>query len=306
MFIERVDYRSEKDIPGGFDTLYQDYVPVYRVMVGGMSEVWACLERRSGRLVAVKRLLPHAMEEWRSAGAGYYEAYALRSVRHPNVLEFLEKRYDGGAICLITEFIAGINLAHFLNTWQLPIQGWLDIADQLLSGLEALHHAGVVHGDIKPDNIMLMQTREENFQVKLLDFGLAIPLGLEWQREHAEAEVPPDVMATAEYVAPELLRGKAPSVQSDLYAFAQTMYHCINGEPAFQSSDLQSLLQMQVNDDIIPLYEMRDDVPEIVWTWLAPMLEKNPDLRTPSVTAARNSLSRLRDQLACEMIETIE
>ncbi len=297
VFLERVDVTSYKDIPGGFGSLYHDYTPVYQVIVGGMSEVWACLDRRSGQLVAVKRLLPHAMKEWRMGRGNRYEAYALRSVRHPNILEFLEKRYDAGSLCLITEFIPGINLAHFLNTWQLTVSGWVDLALQLLDGIEALHQAGITHGDIKPDNIMLMQCEDGHLQVKLLDFGMALPLGFQWERGDPGDDVPPEVLATAEYVAPEILMGSAPSAASDLYALGHTIYHCLLGRPAFEHASLQEILHAQVNEIARPISEVRTDVPPTLCQWLSWLMEKNNETRPSSATEARAALLKIQNQI---------
>lgn len=292
------------DVPGGFSHLYHDYSPVYQIMVGGMSEVWACLQRRSGQLVAVKRLLPHAMREWRQSRSCRYEAYALGSVRHPNILELLEKRYDAGSLCLITEFIPGINLAHFLNAWQLPVEVWVDLAIQLLNGLDALHEAGVTHGDIKPDNIMLMQREDGSLQVKLLDFGLALPLGLQWQRGTQDLDAAPEVLATAEYVAPELLMGYRPTPASDLYAVGHTFYHCLAGHPAFDYGELQGILNAQVNESAVSLHECRPGFPAALSRWIDWHLDKSPENRPESAAESRASLLDVRAVLESDHAES--
>jgi eukaryotic-like serine/threonine-protein kinase len=260
------------------------YTPIYQIATGGMSEIWASLDRETGRMVAVKRLMPHAMEEIRAEKSGLLEEHALRRVRHPNILEFIEKTVQDGRWCFVTEYIPGVNFDHYLSKRALGLARFAELVPQLLEGVSAIHGQGLVHGDLKPENMMLMQEPDGRLRVKILDFGTADlmeqSLSVQQQRE------PHTILATAEYVAPELLQGWPPSVASDLYALGMSFYHILAGRPAFDYGETEKTLQAQVDEVPKPVCEIRPEVPQSWSEWVMRFLEKEVVNRPQSAQEA--------------------
>jgi serine/threonine-protein kinase len=275
--------------------LHGKYTPVYLIAVGGMSEIWACLHHRSGNLVAVKRLLPHSMVELAARKSGVYEEFALRTISHPNVLRFIEQGQDDGRLCFVTELIPGINFDHYLAHRSLSLEKFFDLAPQMLEGTAAIHAHSLVHGDLKPENMMLTQEADGRLLLKILDFGTA---SLITPRDMAKGKSidPTDLLVTAEYVAPEILRGEPPSIASDLYSLGMSFYHCLAGRPAFEAAEPREVLRAQLYDEPPDLRSLREDLPAYLCSWVMRFLDKDPSKRPPSAAAAIKDLSAMRRQ----------
>jgi serine/threonine-protein kinase len=273
--------------------LHGKYTPVYLIAVGGMSEIWACLHHRSGNLVAVKRLLPHSMAELAACKCGIYEEHALRTINHPNVLRFIEQGQDDGRLCFVTELIPGINLDHYLTHRALSLEKFFDLALQMLEGTAAIHAHSLVHGDLKPENMMLTQEADGRLLLKILDFGTA---SLLTPRDMAKGKSidPTDLLVTAEYVAPEILRGEPPSVASDLYSLGMCFYHCLAGHPAFEAAEPREVLRAQLYDEPPDLRSQREDLPAYLSSWVMRFLDKDPSKRPSSAVEAMKDLGAMR------------
>lgn len=276
-----------------YSDLHGKYTPVYLIAVGGMSEIWACLNHRSGDLVAVKRLLPHSMAELEERRSGMWEEHALRSLDHPNVLRFIEKGIDDGRLCFVTELIAGINFDHYLARRPLTLDQFFDLGTQMLEGTGAVHAAHLVHGDLKPENMMLTQEPAGSMALKILDFGTASLL----QPLAGTGETPYDpagLLVTAEYAAPELLTGAPPSTASDLYALGMSYYHCLAGQPAFEADKPRDVLRMQIHDQARDLRERRGDLPAYLCHWIMKFIDKDPARRPASAAEALDELMTMK------------
>lgn len=274
--------------------LHGKYTPVYLIAVGGMSEIWACLHHRTGNLVAVKRLLPHSMVELAAHKSGVYEEHALRSISHPNVLRYIEHGQDDGRLCFVTELIPGINFDHYLARRTLTLENFFLLARQMLEGTAAIHQQGLTHGDLKPENMMLTQEAGGPLLLKILDFGTASLLTP--QEISRKSTDPTDLLVTAEYVAPEILRGTPPSVASDLYSLGMSFYHCLGGRPAFEYSEPRRILQAQLQDEPPDLRAKREDLPAYVCSWVMRFLQKDPSRRPASAQAALQDLQTMSRQ----------
>jgi serine/threonine-protein kinase len=275
--------------------LHGKYTPVYLIAVGGMSEIWACLHHRSGNLVAVKRLLPHSMAELAARKSGVYEEHALRTIGHPNVLRFIEQGQDDGRLCFVTELIPGINFDHYLARRALSLEKFFDLAPQMLEGTAAIHAQSLVHGDLKPENMMLTQEADGRLLLKILDFGTASLLTPRDMTKGKSID-PTDLLVTAEYVAPEILRGELPSVASDLYALGMSFYHCLAGRPAFEAAEPREVLRAHLHDEPPDLRSRREDLPAYLCSWIMRFLDKDPSKRPPTAEAAMKDLSTMRRQ----------
>jgi serine/threonine-protein kinase len=206
-----------------------------------MGEVYAADDLTLGQRVALK-FLPMKRgksSSWRDRF--YMEVRMARQVSHPNVCRVYDVGESKGQLFLSMEFVDGEDLASLLRRiGRLPDDKALEIAKQLCAGLAAAHHSGVLHRDIKPSNVMI----DGKGHARITDFGLAIvALG-------ASEEVEPS--GTPGYLAPEILDGAAPSVQSDLYAVGLVLYELFTGKRAFDARSLEELHRKQKEANPIP------------------------------------------------------
>jgi eukaryotic-like serine/threonine-protein kinase len=278
-----------------YSDLHGKYTPVYLIAVGGMSEIWACLNHQAGELVAVKRLLPHSMTEITNRKSGLWEELALRSIDHPNVLRFIEKGLDDGRLCFVTELIAGINFDHYLSRHPLTVELFLELGLQMLEGTSAIHAAHLVHGDLKPENMMLTQELHGLRTLKILDFGTAALLRPLMDLKESTYD-PSELLVTAEYAAPELLTGSPPSVASDLYALGMSFYHCLAGSPPFEAPQSREILRMQIHEQPRDLREIRGDLPAYLCHWIMKFLSKDPARRPSSAAESLDELRTMKRQ----------
>jgi len=206
----------------------------YRVVLllgrGGMGEVYGADDLKLGQRVALKFLpTEHGKSpSWRDHF--YAEVRMARQVSHPNVCRVYDVGESDGRLFLSMEFVDGEDLESLLRRiGRLPEDKAVEVAQQLCAGLAAAHRSGVLHRDLKPSNVMI----DGKGRVRITDFGLAIAA--------AEAVQESGPTGTPGYLAPELLSGAAPSVQSDLYALGLVLYELFTGKKAFAASSLAEL-----------------------------------------------------------------
>src|SRR5262245_33957732 len=218
------------------DQVVSQYRIIQKLGAGGMGEVYLASDLAVGRRVALK-LLPdeHTRDEERLRRFRQ-EARAASALNHPNILTIHEVGEADGHQFIATEFIDGESLRAALDrTGSLPADKALNIATQVASALSAAHEAGLVHRDIKPDNIMV---RRDGY-VKVLDFGLAkLTEGAVVDTNLPGASVPVRtvsgvVLGTPQYMSPEQATGSRVDTRSDIFAFGAVLYEMVTGEQAF-------------------------------------------------------------------------
>ncbi|HET7294617.1 MAG TPA: protein kinase [Vicinamibacteria bacterium] len=205
---------------------------------GGMGEVYRARDPRLQRDVAIK-VLPARLSEDADALARFErEARAVAALSHPNILAIYEfGRHDATAYA-VTELLEGETLRSRLEGGPLPPRKVAEVGAQIARGLAAAHDRGVVHRDLKPDNVFI--TREG--QVKILDFGLArSPVAREAESGMESPTLtrhtdPGTVMGTAAYMSPEQVKGQPVDHRSDIFAFGAVLYEMATGHRAFQSA----------------------------------------------------------------------
>jgi serine/threonine protein kinase len=201
---------------------------------GGMGEVYGADDLKLGQRVALKFLPTEygKSSSWRDQF--YAEVRMARQVSHPNVCRVYDIGESDGRLFLSMEFVDGEDLASLLRRiGRLPDDKAVEVAQQLCAGLAAAHGSGVLHRDLKPANVMI----DGKGRARITDFGLAIPA--------SEADRKSGTAGTLGYLAPELLDGGAPSVQSDLYALGLVLYELFTGKKAFDASSLAELHRRQ-------------------------------------------------------------
>src|SRR6185369_4121969 len=223
---------------------------------------------------------------------------------HPNILTIHEVGVDDGRHYIATEFIDGTTLRRKVAAQHLEIPEILDIAVQVASALEEAHTAGIVHRDIKPDNIMVRR----NGYVKVLDFGLA-KLTETVDRSPSDAEastrvlVQTDagvVMGTSHYMSPEQARGKPVDARSDIWSLGVVIYEMVAGRMPFEGETSTDVIVAITQKDPPPLARFAPEVPpELDWIVMK-ALRKDRDERYQTIKELITDLRRLKQRLDFE------
>ena len=198
-----------------------------------MGEVWRARDERLGRDVAIKLLLPHPANAAERVPALHDEARAAGTLNHTNVLTVYDVGDHGGAPYLVTECLEGESLRARLGAGALTLDAALDIALQMARGLAAAHARGIVHGDLKPENVFLAL----DGRVKILDFGLATlhDAGAGGGRRRNVGERRALARAgTVGYMAPEQVRGEAVDRRADIFALGVVLHEMLAGRRPFE------------------------------------------------------------------------
>lgn len=216
---------------------------------GATSRVYVAhdLSGEFGRVV-VKVLSPEVAERAEFRELMLREARAAMAIDHPNVVRMLDVN-DGtqGPMFVVMEALLGLDLGALLRKGPLPTARALELARQIALGLAAAHAAGVVHRDVKPDNIYVTQTSDGRDLVKLLDFGMA-KFGSGTQSNAAYT-----VLGTAAYMAPEQILAEPVDERADIYSFGVLLFRLLTGHLPFDVDDSTDLLRHQLFSPTPPL-----------------------------------------------------
>jgi len=228
---------------------------------GGMGVVYRAWDRRLERAVAVKLLLPDAGSCPAAPGAGEQsnELKALAALRHPHVVAVHDTgRTDDGQLYLVLELVPGCPLRTLLEReGSLPAPRALRLLAQAAQGLAEGHARGIVHGDVKPENMIVEQSADGQERLKLLDYGLARLAASGIAAAGAAALLPGGASApgwgSPRYMSPERLAGAPPAPAADLYALGVTLYEALAGVAPFEDEDVISLGQAHRQREPVPL-----------------------------------------------------
>ncbi|MCA9673577.1 MAG: serine/threonine protein kinase [Kofleriaceae bacterium] len=235
---------------------------------GGLGEVHEAEDLRTGAAVAIKLLLP-ALRTLEGALRRFErEAAAGGFLQHPNLVDVTALgALPDGTLYLVMELVAGEDLGKLIARGPVPPRRALGLVRQVLGGLHHLHALGLVHRDLKPDNLMIA-TGAGGEVVKILDFGLVKLMG------HAEALLGAEkltatgvVFGTPLYMAPEQALGRPVDARADLYAIGVILYELLTGQPPFRAADAHAVMKMHVGTPAPALVEAGPGA------WSTPALE---------------------------------
>jgi Tol biopolymer transport system component/predicted Ser/Thr protein kinase len=204
---------------------------------GGMGAVYRASDTRLQRQVAIKVLLPEHLDDPNHAQQLLREARAASALNHPNIVTVHEVGSERGVDFIAMEYVAGRSLAGLIPTKGLGVKRALDYAVQIAEGLAQAHAAGVVHGDLKPGNVMV----NGGGRIKLLDFGLARRVRLTADQSKS-LTVKGEIAGTPAYMAPEQAEGKKADERTDIFAFGAVLYEMLAGRRAFQGASTLAVL----------------------------------------------------------------
>ncbi len=241
---------------------------------GGMGVVYRARHVLIDRTVAVKLIRPDLRSETHLRAWMLREARAANRVDHAHIVDIHDVgETEEGDLYLVMEYLVGTSLASECGKGPMPISRAVDILEQMCAALARAHDLGVVHRDLKSDNIMLTDRGGRRDFVKILDFGLA---GLA-----REARLAPKgaVFGTPEYMSPEQARGEDANALSDLYSLGILFYEMLTGQLPFRSGDRETLLEMQRSAPSPKPRAIRADIPETAEGIILKLLEKDPRRR---------------------------
>ena len=228
-------------------TLDDRYVLLERLGAGGMGDVFVARQTSVGREVAVKVLGREVARDVTQARRFLREVRATSALQHPHIVTIHDfGQTKDGLLYLVMERVRGATLSAVLDRGAgLPIERAAKLCDQILDALADAHAAGVVHRDLKPDNVIV---GDDDF-VTLLDFGIAAVAG----REGTALTFTGQVCGTPDYMAPERARGEHGDHRVDLYAVGVMLYEMLRGERPFSGSTALAVMTKQVNEPPPPL-----------------------------------------------------
>jgi protein kinase-like protein len=252
--------------------------------VGGSSQVYLARDQALNRDVALKVLDPAAAADANLRKLFVKEAHALAQLSHPNIVAV----YDVGEVddspFIVMEYLPGGSLKQRIESvGPLKPGDAVRVSIEVANGLAFAHSKGIIHADLKPSNILF----DANDTAKICDFGIA--------RTPQEDADTPQLYATAMYVAPERVEGKAVSVQSDVYGLGLVLYEALVGKPPFTSSNAAVLLRDHVVRHPVPPSHLRPSLPKELDTVVLKALAKQGNLRYQKASDFATALQRIEN-----------
>jgi formylglycine-generating enzyme required for sulfatase activity/dienelactone hydrolase len=261
---------------------------------GGMGQVYRARDTVLNRTVAIKVLAPTPSGESESKRRLLREARAVSALNHHNVVTIHSVEEQGGVDFIVMEHVSGTPLV--IPPGGLPIDVGVQYAIQIAEALAAAHEAGIVHRDIKPQNVMIGRTGH----VKVLDFGIARRTAIE--EDAATRPVTLDrsiaatgvVVGTIGYLAPEQIEGKPADARSDVFSLGALLYEMFTGRRAFDGASGWAVMDATMRSEPPLLTTVRPDAPVGLAHIVRRCLSKDPDGRYQSAIEVRDDLSSVR------------
>jgi predicted Ser/Thr protein kinase len=270
------------------------YVLAAEIGAGGMGVVWRAHDDKLGRDVAVKLLTPSAIGSETARARLLREARATAQLRDDHIVHVYDvgETADGGAF-LVMELVAGRTLRELLEEGQLSVRRRLEIVLAVAEGLAHAHEAGILHRDIKPDNILV----RDNGKAVILDFGLAKPITaplsdtVDASAAAAKITREGDIVGTPAYLAPEQIRGVEVGPAADQLALAVTTFELLTGRLPWAGANALEVIGAILHQEPLVATALTPGLPAAVDAVLARAMKKEPDDRFASVAAFAEALA---------------
>ncbi|MBQ9048533.1 MAG: Stk1 family PASTA domain-containing Ser/Thr kinase [Solobacterium sp.] len=259
---------------------------------GGMADVFLAVDTILNRQVAIKILRSELCTDAVSVLRFEREAQAATTLSHPNIVEIYDVGDYKGHHYIVMEYVPGKTLKKVIHDrGALLTAEAIDIEKQLVSATGEAHRRGIIHRDIKPQNVIV----KADGSIKILDFGIALAKG---SMQLTEAN---NVMGSVHYLAPELAKGESASVQSDIYALGIVLFEMLTGDVPFKADSAVQVALMQMRNEIPPVRSINPELPQSIENVIIRATAKDPAMRYRSCTEMLQDLSTcLRPERANE------
>lgn len=272
------------------------YLIGHRLGIGGMGVVHAAVAAQLHRPVAVKFLHPERRGDPRARRRLRDEATAASLIDHPNVVGVLDHGTTAaGEPFFVMEHVHGEPLGAYIHReGPLPAGRAITIVRQILAGLACVHGAGIVHADLKSDNVLLGRAAGRDV-AKLIDFGLARVQFSSADRERLP-EIEEWLSGTPEYMAPEVIHGEGASFSADLYSVGVILYELLTGNTPFSGGTPADIVRRHVEDEVVPpsLRCLDGELPSALEDVVLRALAKQPQHRYHSAEAFDAALAEIQ------------
>ncbi len=226
------------------------YEILEKIGTGGMADVYKAMDHKLNRKVAVKILKPEFRKDATFVKKFRSEAQAAAGLTHINIVSIFDVGDDEGIYYIVMELIEGITLKEYISKkGRLSVKEATSIAIQVCMGLEAAHNHGIVHRDVKPQNIMI----SHDGKVKVTDFGIA--------RAASSDTFSSNVMGSVHYSSPEQVRGGYSDTKSDIYSLGVTLYEMVTGRVPFDGENTVAIAIKHLQEEMVPPSVYEPDLP---------------------------------------------
>lgn len=263
-------------------TIAQRYFLEEQLGAGGMGTVYSGTDNHNGAKVAIKKLKPQIsspelIERFKREGE------ALRSLRHPNIVQLLDTVEENSEYFLVMEYVAGGDLSQKLKDGALNLNELLSIALDLCDALTRAHKLDIIHRDLKPANILIA----EDGTVRLSDFGVA------YFGDKERMTLEDNLIGTLDYLAPELFQGNTVDKRADIWAVGVILFEMLTGQSPFSGDSIGQILNHILKDNIPDIEALSPHAPLALVDLIYRILTRNPDERIPSIRLIAAELEAL-------------
>lgn len=263
------------------------------IALGGMSTVYKALDERLDRHVALKIMHPHLAQSPDLVQRFRREARAVARLSHPGIVGVYDQGVINGAGYLVMEYVHGPNLREVLHErTTFTVGDAFDLIEEVLQALAVAHKAGLIHRDVKPENVLIAP----NGQAKVADFGLARVIS------DATASSTGSVLGTVAYLAPELISAEEIDARTDVYSIGIMLYELLAGKPPYAQQTPIQIAWAHVNEDVPLLHKQVEWIPAEVSELICDLTSRDPDPRPADAAIALDYVQSVRLHLSEDVL----
>ena len=259
------------------------YEVIRSIGEGGMANVYLALDTILDRRVAVKVLRGDLANDEKFVRRFQREAISASSLSHPNIVEMYDVGEDEGNYFIVMEYVEGKSLKSLIKKrGGLTLPEVLDIMLQLTDGIACAHNSYIIHRDIKPQNVLVL----DDGRVKITDFGIAQAL------KRGELTETNSVMGSVHYLPPEQANGTGTTIKSDIYSLGIVMFELLTGKVPFKGENAVEIAIKQMKEPMPSIHTYKEGIPQSIENIILKAAAKNPKNRYDTVLEMQEEIGR--------------